>query len=291
MAFAKLEDHFKKAEGKSPIHTMENIDFIYMINLDQRPEKFAKSAAGLSPYQIYPYRFSAVNGWELSLETVNDVGVKFARGMKGGFWGTSYFDEGFEPQHGIIENFGQVYFCHCMARGPIGCVLSHLSVLQDALDSGYKTIWVMEDDVEVIEDPRYISHLIEKLDKAVGKKNWDILYTDRDTKNQKGEYVRCKSYAKSPNFEPSSPRKFAKEKNINSKFRRIGARYGTYSMIIRRSGMKKILNYCKTYNIFLPCDMMLCLPEGINMFTVRKDIVSTEIRAASDNGGPNYLNK
>lgn len=31
-------------------------------------------------------------------------------------------------------------------------MLSHLSVLKDALDSGYETIWVMEDDIHIIQD-------------------------------------------------------------------------------------------------------------------------------------------
>ena len=72
----KLEDHFKKAEAKSDKHSIENIDYIYMINLDQRPGKFQKSCEQLHPYNIYPYRFSAVNGWELSLKSINNVGVK-----------------------------------------------------------------------------------------------------------------------------------------------------------------------------------------------------------------------
>jgi GR25 family glycosyltransferase involved in LPS biosynthesis len=290
-AFAKLEDHFKKALGKSPMHSMQNIDFIYTINLDQRPEKFSKCIEQLHPYGIYPYRFSAVNGWELSLETIQDVGVKFESGMTGGFWGTSYLDQTLMPHHEIIQNLRQVYFCHCMGRGPIGIVLSHLSILQDALDSGYETIWVMEDDIEIVQDPRQLSDLIRQMDKKIGKNRWDILFTDRDTKNQEGQYVPCKGYARSPNVEPRNPNKFLIEENVGSVFRRIGARYGAYSMIVRRSAMQKILDYAKTYHIFLPYDMFFYLPEGMNIFTVQNDVVTTEARAASDNGGPNYLKK
>ncbi len=290
-AFAKLEDHFKPAPRKASIHSYRNIDFIYLINLDQRPEKYLKCVKQLYPYQIYPYRFSAVNGWELSLETINDVGVKFMPGMTGGFWGTSYLDPTYSPHHEIIHTEGQVYFCHCMGRGPIGISLSHLSILQDALDSGYETIWVMEDDIELVQDPRSIPDLIQKLDAKVGKGNWDLLFTDRDTKDQQGNYVPCKGYARSPNFEPVSPDRFSQERNVGSEFRRIGARYGAYSMIVRRSAMEKILHYAKTHNIFLPFDMMFYLPESMKLFTVQKDVVTTEARAISDNGGANYLQK
>ncbi len=162
---------------------MRNIDYIYIINLDQRPEKFEKCIAQLYPYGIYPYRFSAVNGWELSIETINDLGVKFEPGMQGDFMGTSYLPRSnFKPHHEKIQNYNQTYFCHCMSRGAIGIVLSHLSILQDAYDSGYETIWVMEDDIEVIRDPHELSDLIERLDRKVGEDNWDILFTDRDTR-------------------------------------------------------------------------------------------------------------
>ena len=140
---ASVEDHFKPALNKSGAHSIENIDFIYMINLDQRPEKFERCIQQLHPYGVYPYRFSAVNGWELTLEAIQDVGVKFSADMNGGFLATSYLEEDLAPFHEVIQTIGRTYFCHCMARGTIGIALSHLSVLQDALDSGYETIWVM----------------------------------------------------------------------------------------------------------------------------------------------------
>jgi hypothetical protein len=89
---AGTEQYFKKAEGKSGPHQMRNIDFIYMINLDQRPEKFEQSLRELAPYGIHPYCFSAVNGWELTYDALNDLGVKFQRGMRA-TKGTSYFPE------------------------------------------------------------------------------------------------------------------------------------------------------------------------------------------------------
>ncbi len=85
---ASIEDHFKKIDCSCDFHRMlPNIDCIYMINLDQRPEKLCDSLAQLYPFGIYPYRFSAVNGWELSLEDINDVGLKFSPEMEGGIHG------------------------------------------------------------------------------------------------------------------------------------------------------------------------------------------------------------
>src|SRR5579872_6658983 len=72
-----IEQFFQPAQSKSKNHSMGPIDFIYVINLDERPEKFALTAGNLHLYGIYPYRFSAVNGWKLSTAAINQLGVKF----------------------------------------------------------------------------------------------------------------------------------------------------------------------------------------------------------------------
>jgi GR25 family glycosyltransferase involved in LPS biosynthesis len=288
---AGLEVYFKKVENKvEHSHTMPQIDFIYMINLDERPEKYASCIEKLIPYGIFPFRFSAVNGWQLPMSTLNDVGFKFDYSLVEGLKGTNYdLGEG-KPHHEVMHVTGRNYFSHGMNRGAIGIVLSHLSVL-DALDSGYETIWVMEDDIEVIQNPHLLPSLINKLDALLGKDGWDILFTDRDTKDRQGNYIICTSYAQKPNFVPANPIKFAEIQDISSDFRKIGARYGAYSMIVRRSGMKKMLNFIKKHKVFLPYDMEYTLPDDIRLYTLRDDVVSTQIRALSDNGAPRYKEK
>jgi len=289
---ADIQSFFKTAEDKMNYfrNQVRGIDFIYVINLDQRPEKWMHCLNVLAPYQIYPYRFSAVNGWELSLEALNQLGVKYKKEFGGDLWGTCYLPEGnFQPHHELMYIIGRTYFSHCMSRGAIGIVLSHLSILQDAYDMKYETIWVMEDDIEVIKNPHLLSKLIRKLDKLVGKSGWDVLFTDRDTKGQDGNYISCYDAAKRPDFVPLDEKRFRLKKNISADFRKIGTRYGAYSMIIRRSGMKKILDFYKKHNIFLPYDMEYCFPKDILFYTVTSDIVSTQPRAPSDNGSPRYL--
>ncbi len=285
---AGVYNHLKIPLEKAGPYQMRNIDFIYMINLDQRPEKYAHSFNQLSPYGITAYRFSAVNGWELTLEDLNELGIKYEPWMIQGLMGTCYLlEDNGQPHHEIMQVPGRNYFCHCMSRGAIGIFLSHLSILKDAYDSGYETIWVMEDDIEVINDPHQLSELINKLDDLIGKDGWDFLFTDFDTKNSQGGYVPCMAYALRPNFNPSNPYKFYERHDISPEFRKVGARYGAYSMIVRKSGMKKMLDFVKD-GIFLPYDMEFTLPNDIRMYTVREDVVSTQPNAFSDNGSPNY---
>ncbi len=291
VVYGDISSFFKPALNKTDFYLkqVDQVDFIYMINLDQRPEKYSSSTAQLVPYGIMPYRFSAVNGWELTLENLNQLGVIYQIGMPTDLWGTSYLFA--DPQgvfHEIMHQPGRNYFSHCMSLGAIGIVLSHLSVLQDAYDSGYETIWVMEDDIEVIRNPHEMSALILELDKLVGKNGWDLLFTDLDTKAQNGQYIACSGYAKRPNFTPKNKRACEVRRKISRQLRKIGARYGTYSMIVRRSGMEKLLDFFKKHQIFLPFDMDFIFPDGINLFTVLHDVVSTQPHAKSDNGSPNY---
>src|ERR1700733_561196 len=236
-----MDDHLKKAEGKSDIHQVRNIDFIYMINLDERPEKFADASWQLHQYGIYPYRFSAVNGWKLSVEAINDVGLKYRPGMmplKATFFPLE--DQGM-PRYEFMREFGKTYFCDKMARGSIGCALSHISILKDAWDSSYERIWVLEDDIEVLGDPRTIPDLIDKLDALVGKENWDVLFTDLNYRRPNGEYLIASGAAERPDMDCSLKERYSEKYTINQEispdFRRISARFATHSMIIQRSGI------------------------------------------------------
>lgn len=287
---AGVLDHLKPAAGKCNTHKIKNVDFIYVINLDQRPEKFQKTIDQLHPYGIFPYRFSAVNGWELTREEINDLGVSFAPGMIGGYKSTVYPLDSSKPwESEVINHYGQVYFGHCLSQGCIGCILSHLSCIKDAYDSGYNTIWVMEDDIKVIKNPNIIPELIEKLDHRVGEFGWDILFTDRDIRDSEGKYIPSEGMAKRPNYNPKDKRRFYVKQDIDSTFRKIGSRFGAHSMIIRRSGMQKLLNFYEQYQLYHPYDIDYYLPEGINIFTVREDVVGNIPGGISDSKRPGYL--
>src|SRR5207237_6014250 len=87
--FGELADNVKKGRNKAEGSQIRGIDFIYVINLDKRPEKWANVLRQLQLYGVEPYRFSAVNGWEdLTLEIINDVGVQLQPWMRTDRWGT-----------------------------------------------------------------------------------------------------------------------------------------------------------------------------------------------------------
>ncbi len=292
-----IEKYLQKCENKSDCHGIKNIDFIYLINLDRRPDRLIEAKNKLDKYNIYPYRFSAMDGSKLSFECLNDVAVKFERGMKP-IMATTYVKncDGDSLIKAIHENaqVGKSYFIHAFAKGGIGCTLSHISILQDALNSGYNRIWIMEDDIEFMKDPNIISERVEQLDALVGKNGWDLLYTDKEKLKEFSEETdeaiprevdKSCVYMHRFNFIPNDLTRAAFTKNISSEFRQVGARFGNHSIIINKPGIIKILNFFKTYHIFGPIDLEYPLTPDIRLFTVTNDITSTLRVNISNVGG------
>lgn len=286
-----IEKYFKQAHNKSSGHQMRNIDFIYMINLDERPEKYEKTISSLEPYGICPYRFSAVNGWQLTFEAIDELGVNYHPGTPHGPIASVYrhVDGKEYMSFEIMKEPGVAYYCHSLSRGAIGCILSHLSILQDAYDSGYNTIWIIEDDIRIVSNPHEISSLIDVLDRLA--LDWDLLFTDNETKAADGRLVYNGGIRPRPNFQYQSLNHYLQRQNINDDLIKLGLRFGTYSMILRRSGMKKILDYYKAYKLFFPYDMEYFFAPNLNRYACKRDIVTTISGGISDNGNPTYTER
>ncbi|HEX2579066.1 MAG TPA: glycosyltransferase family 25 protein [Rhabdochlamydiaceae bacterium] len=287
---AGIENAYKKAENKSDLHKMEGIDFIYMINLDPRPEKYERTMNALRPYNINPYRFSAVNGWELSFEILDELGIVFEPGMQNGPISSVYRHVNGKEYHSfeIMKEPGIAYYAHSLSRGAIGCLLSHLSIMKDAYDSGYNTIWIMEDDIRVVSNPHELSSLMQILDTV--EPDWDILFTDNEIKGASGP-VPCTVIRPRPLVQVQPLDYYLQRKNVHKDIVKIGMRFGSASMIIRRSGMKKLLDYFETYKVYFPYDIDYFYVPGINLFALNRDIVTNIVGGESDNGGPTYLDK
>jgi len=288
---AGIEKFFKPAANKPESNGIANIDFIYVINLDPRPERYQRTMKALEPYGIVPYRFSAVNGWNLPFQAIDELGIVYEPWMPTGPICTVYrhVDDKEYISYEVMKEEGVAYYCHSLSRGALGCMLSHLSILQDAYDSGYKTIWIMEDDIKVISNPHEISFLLNGLNRQAPE--WDVLFTDKEIKGGDGTPVPCMVIRPRPLVQLQSLDYFLQRTYVNADITKIGMRFGSASMIINRSGMKKLLDYFKTYKIYFPYDIdNFCVP-GINFYQCNRDIVTNIYGGDSDNGAPAYLDK
>ncbi len=232
---------------------MPEIDFIYLINLKERPNKLKSCRIELNRYNIHPYRFNAINGWDLKNIELETLGFPNS-------------------------------FMESMTPGKIGCILSHLSVLKDAYESDYETVWILEDDIEVVQNPHKLPSLIQSLDLLVP--DWDILYTDLDTKDYLGNRVACLDIYDRPYIQQESLDYYRRKVPINEQFVEIGMRYGCYSMIVRKSGIKKILRYFNKNGLFAPIDMELFFVPGLKQIALFNDVVSTKKGISSDTNYP-----
>jgi len=100
---------------------MNNIDKIFIINLDKDNERMSNSIHQLEKYGIYNYeRYSAIYGSKLSNDEVNN----------------------------ITTNIGKLL----ASRGMIGCGISHINIWKMIVKNRIKTSLILEDDFILKDD-------------------------------------------------------------------------------------------------------------------------------------------
>ena len=284
---ACVEDHLSPCQNKTAGSNIPGVDFVYLINLDRRPDRLASSLQQLQLYGISPYRFSAIDGKTLSTKALEDVGVRFIDGMKGGQWVLHFPPEASgSATYDFLRpsRYGKSYFSQWMTRGAVACSLSHLSILQDALTSGYETIWIFEDDLLVRKDPRLIGTYIETLDSLVGLENWDVLFTDDCPAIGEDQRPEKKSFwfLWRPDVAQYDYVSYAERTCLTPEILKIGSRNRTHSMVVRRSGIKKILEFELRCHLFLPYDNELTLIPTLQRYTLTFPLVTYRGGFSSD---------
>lgn len=270
--------YLKKIEGKTGSTPIEGIGCIYLINLDQRPEKLERSIQQLARYGISPQRFPGIYGWSLAPEILNGAGLLFQHGMWTGREAVFLC----QTEGGLSLRFldgscyGQTCYSYWMSKGAVGCALSHLSVLKDALDSGYPAAWVLEDDLIVDQDPRKMSVYVQELSSLVGEEGWDLLYTDPPYLqgiDLDGDILKQLPWMWRPDMPFFNLRQIAASFDFGS-FVKIGSRIRAHSLIVSRSGMKKILSFYETHGLFIPYDHELFFIPDIQAYSIKESVIT-----------------
>ena len=151
-----VETENKEIETKE---TEEQKSKTYVVNLDRRVdrwENFKKNATEIDNYE----RFSAVDG-KL---------IKNSTQLQQIFESNDYY----------------------MRRGMVGCLLSHIKIYTELINSVYDYFTVLEDDVEFTHD---FKNKFDNIMTQVNNKNWDLIFLGhhvRDINRQKDELVKDK---------------------------------------------------------------------------------------------------
>lgn len=221
---------------------LDSIDCIYYVNLDRRPEKLKYIQNFLHENRLQGTRVHAVDGSFLSEKTISKLLGKKSYPL--------------------------------MTPGGIGCALSHYSIWQHAYDHGYNRIWIIEDDVEALSPVSGLTAILDELEKA--DPYWDVLYTDRDTRDWNGNtHIRdCSPWLKHPAVGIDDPHYYLWKANISDTLIKIHMRDGTYSMILSKAGIKKILKNHVKNNVWAPCDHSIHVITDINQYAIKYPLVT-----------------
>lgn len=292
-----------------PQIAIEGVGDLFIINLDKRPCKYLSCLSECARYGILPKRFPAIDGKALSHEYIENLGVILQPYMKKGPITLNPILQ--EKKKANFSDVGHPCFFYRLSAGGVGCYLSHITLAKHLLESCHPALWVLEDDFIFLKDPRHISQKIQQLTFLVGEENWDILFTDDEHYfSAEGDYDFYRPdgvciledffiensesllQSKRPESFSSDVLKlekahFLKWSNINKKgficskypdlfpeFRRISGRFMIHSMILKRSGAEKILNFFSSRGMFLPYDDELAFIPGLKMYNLKNPITS-----------------
>lgn len=228
------------------------IEHIYVLNLDIRKDRWLKTKQQLESFGLSPVRFSAVNGWIMDRRKLKNLYKQ------------------------RVENSCSSY----LTPGQVGCFLSHTAVLKDAFIKGYNLIWVLEDDIIVLQNLNHINNLLKEMDSF--DSNWDLLFTDIDTRGLDiNEIWTFDSFLKH-----SFDYRLVREENFipqeNEFFKRIEYRLGAHSMFISKQGIKKLLEYLENHKISYPIDIQIHCCPAKRFYVSKQEFVTHGERCGSD---------
>ncbi len=188
---------------------MPGINCIYVINLDARPNKWAVMQDVLHGFDLRANRVSSVKDWVLNKAEKDQ----------------------------LLASYRTI----CAMNGrQIGCLLSHISIMQDAYKRGFEKIWILEDDTDFNETPQALPALLEELTQL--DPGWDVFYTDTDAWRGNRRVV-AKTFPKQNYFRPDqtyAPFTFYAEKwRLILNILGIRHRYGLHSYVVSRARNRK----------------------------------------------------
>ncbi len=247
LAKTNIENYLTEVVVQNFVSGINEVDCVYVINLEHRPQKWIETRNIFNSFGIYPNRVNAINGWMLSKKDQQLLCGNYPLRLRG---------------------------------GQIGCILSHISTLQDAFKRGYSVIWVCEDDIQICENPHQLSDLISQL--SLIDPEWDVFYTDSDSKNGLGKITPSVGSDFRPDFPHMDLAYYTKKEIINRDLIRKNQRFGAYSYILSRRGIEKILDHFTKNYLWTSYDIDIHYTPEIRQYCMRRDLVSINWEKPSD---------
>ena len=263
----------KKALHKQDFHSISGVDYIYVINAKKDLTRFRKLKADFAKYDIIPYRFDAMQSSKLNYKILSGIGYNTKRGTSPAP-GLKVVKSGknliLEIDQMLSEN--STYYHSSMSLARIARNLDYFSIIFDAYKSKYKSIWVMEDTAKVLVNPNIMTGIIIKLEEK--DPNWDMLYTDKESRSH-NPLMMCNLMRPLRIDEDFFSEEFYEDREkIEYPFDSLGLRSGAYSFILSRRAIKKIVEYYKTHNFFIPFETEIQIIPKMNRYVLMDEVVT-----------------
>jgi GR25 family glycosyltransferase involved in LPS biosynthesis len=163
----------------------------------------------------------------------------------------------------VVQLFDEnAYFRTQAFGGALGCLLSHVSIYKNALDEGFETIWICEDDIEFKQDAEKVSLLLKQLSEL--DPEWDVLYTDSCLRSKDLQQPRPGQSFYTQVYSP-----------INNDLVKIHGRFNTHSMIFSKKGLKKVYQYFTHGLLWGPIDIDIHYTPDIREYCARRNLVTS----------------
>jgi GR25 family glycosyltransferase involved in LPS biosynthesis len=218
---------------------METIDQIYVINLKKNFLRKQISIHQLKQYNIENYTI---------IDAINSTNYIYKN---------IYND--------IIKNMSQDFIDYNFRIGALGCLLSHIECIKDAVKNNYKQIIILEDDFLLKNNfLNEFNTFYNRLNST--HSNWDLVYL--------GKKQGTQEITLNPLIH--SNKELTKIVDINDIIYKPNyTTWGTHALMIKNTIFNEILNYEK--NIIGPIDLLMMTSyDKFNFYSIKNDLIISD---------------
>jgi hypothetical protein len=301
----------KQAKGKDKeYHKMSGIDFVYVITA-KKCNRFDDLKRSFSKYNVFPYRFTSFSPKDISHDTMFRTCLRGSRRYKRIEANKLVVRRGkFVLDKRKMRSSRAGHIHRRMSLKALSRALSHISIIKDALDSGYEHIWIMDSGTTLRTDPNTLCTYLERADKEIP--DWTSIYTDFSERDAEDYLEPIGHFYGRPDVEFLEPDEYLvrEEQNndpydysddevdggsdqdssggyqeredglekgkLDDKFTHVGLLKGAHSYILNKKGMKLIMDWYLDHKIFIPYAQEIQIIPGMHPYCTPEPITRNQ---------------
>jgi GR25 family glycosyltransferase involved in LPS biosynthesis len=243
----------------------EDVDVVYVINLDRSSERLKKMKKQLNKFSIKFKRLRASDGYNIKIVNKNTGKIEDNKQFHKNCDRSSVYlvrDGGVAVEY--HSNRHTLHYRGALCCGELGCALSHIRIWSDIVKHGYRRAVILEDDVSL--ENNFLEILKETLRSV--PLDVDILFLDVGVMHGEG----ATPYSISPgallqSFERLHPDNKYVVRLRNESFNT----FGTHAYMLTKAGAEKLIQNSKILQT--PIDDHIMRMSSISQYVARKKML------------------